>query len=433
MRFFLASLLLLTVCQTAYAADLLSIYRLALSNDPQLQAAVASRAASAEARPLALAQLLPNLSASGNLTYQDIDVKSSPIGTSDDNFQSSSTGLNLVQPIFRRDRMIALQQADTQIVQADADLAIVEQALMLRVAQAYFDSLSAADTLEFAQSEKIAIERQLEQAKQRFEVGLIAITGIHESQARFDQARASEIAARNALDNANESLQEIIGQAPGVVKPVVQKIPLSMPEPAEIDAWNLFALEHNPGIQSARRNAELAKQTIAFQRSGHLPTLDLVGSYNLSRTESRTGSDLDSSSIGLQLAVPLYLGGGVSAATRQAHHQYEAARQGVEQQQRLATRQVKNAYRGVESSISRVNALGASIVSAQSALDATEAGLEVGTRTLVDVLNGQRDLFRAKRDYADARYDYILNSLTLKQAAGVIAENDLVVINGWLQ
>ena len=312
------------------------------------------------------------------------------------------------------------------------DYATAEQDLIIRVSQAYFDVLSAEATLAFSDADVKAIARQLDQAQQRFEVGLIAITDVNEAQARYDQARADAIAAQNEVDDALESLAEITGQPIPELAGLRAGTELRRPDPENLDDWTQLALETNPGILSARYDVDIAKKEIKRQDAGDSPALDLVGSYNISRTDSRNGTDLNDARIGLQLNFPLYTGGGVSAATRQARFQYEAAQEVLEQQRRATQTQVRNAYRGVLASISRVKALEATEVSAKSALEATEAGFEVGTRTLVDVLNSQRELFRAERDLAISRYDYILNMLSLRQAAGTLGQTDVDKANAWL-
>ena len=415
------------------AEDLLQLYALAQANDPQLAAARATLDAARESKPIARSQLLPNLSASGDLSYQDQEIKRSISGRSHEDFTARGAGVNVTQPLYRRDRYLQLGQADAQIAQAEADYASAEQNLSLRVTQAYFDVLAAQDNLTFARAEKKAIARELDQAKQRFEVGLIAITGVHEAQARFDQSRADEISAENALDNAWESLREIVGpEAPRELAGLRSEIPLVPPAPTDVDAWSGTAITTNPLVESARQAAEVAQREIEIQRSGHYPTVDLVGSYDINRSEATRGTDSNVAALGVQLAVPLYTGGGVSAVTRQARFTYQAAQEVLDQQRRAVDKQVRNAYRGVESSISRAKALHAATVSAQSALDATTAGFDVGTRTLVDVLNGQRDLFDAKRNYSRARYDYVLNLVSLEQAAGTLDNEDLVQYNAWL-
>ena len=430
MKRIVTAALLLTSCQMASAEDLVQLYQRAQDNDPQIRAARATRLAADEAKPIARSGLLPNVSIGADLNYIDQQIK----GSGDDSFDSRSAALSVTQPIYRRDRMIRYSQADAQIAQAEANLQLAEQALLLRVSQAYFGVLAAQDTLTFAQAEQEAIARQLDQAKRRFEVGLIAITGVHEAQARYDAARANVITARNQVDNALEVMREIVGGEIGSLLLLADDaLPLTMPEPADLARWSEIALDTNPAVVAAREQLEVARQEVEVQRSGHYPTLDLVGGYALSRSDANLSSDTDSASVGVQLAVPLYSGGGVSAASRQARFNLDAARESLEQQRRAASRQVRDAYRGMEASISRVEALKAGTVSAASALEATQAGFEVGTRTLVDVLNAQSELFRAKRDYAQARYDYVLNLLALKQAAGTVSSGDLAEVNDWLK
>lgn len=416
----------------AQAADLLEIYQQARNNDPQLRAAEATRNANYEAVPLAESGLLPTVSASGSVNYNAQDVLGSTAGSFNDDYGTGNVGVRVVHPLFRKDRLIKRDQADAQVVQADAQYSQAEQGLMLRTVQAYFAVLAAQDDLIFAQAEKKAIERQLDQAQQRFDVGLVAITDVHEAKARYDQARAGEISAANGLDNAREALREIIGQPADSLARVKDQVPMSPPDPAQLDAWSDTAQQNNPGLLVARQATEIARKEIEVRRAGNYATLDLVGSYAMARSGSVSGTDANSAAIGLELAIPIYTGGGVAASTRQAEYQLVASQERLDQERRAVDKLVRNAYRGVQSAISRVEALAAAQVSAKSALEATEAGFDVGTRTLVDVLNGQRDLFRAKRDYAQSRYDYMLNTLTLFQAAGTLNQDDLSLVNGWL-
>jgi len=416
----------------AYALDLLQIYELGLQSDPQIQIVRAERDSVRENRPQALAQLRPTLSASGDVSRTHSDVRSSPSGTADSTYNKTVLSLSLNQPLYRKDYWIQLQQSDNQIAQAEADYVTAQQNLIMRIAQAYFDVLSAQDTLGFAHAETTAIQRQLDQAQQRFDVGLIAITAVHEAQAAYDKARADEIQAENELDDTWEALHEIIGDSEKVLSPLTAELPLKMPTPDSIDQWSEIALQQNPKLVAQRSATAVARQNIELQRSGHYPTLALVGSHALNRSNASSASDTDTSSIGLQLSVPLYSGGGTTSRTRQARFDFEKAQQSLDQELRAVKRQVRDAYRGIVSSISRVHALKATTTSAKSALEATEAGFEVGTRTMVDVLAEQRNLYRARRDYSHVRYDYILNGLRLKLAAGSLSQSDLESINPWL-
>jgi outer membrane protein len=429
-RILIAALLLAGAPQPLLADDLLQLYQRAQQNDPQIRAARASRLAAGEAEPIARAGLLPNLSARGSFDYADQNLD----GGIDDEYERRLVEVAVTQPLYRRDRWVRLEQAGKQIAQAEADLEAAEQGLRLRVAQAYFGVLAAQDTLTFSEAEQEAIARQLDQAKRRFEVGLIAITGVHEAQARYDAARANVITARNQLDNAREVLREIVGGELGELLKLKDPVPvLTMPKPADLEHWSNVALDNNPGVLAARYALEVAQQEVEAQRSGHYPTLDLVGGYSVVNSGAILATDATTASVGVELAVPLYAGGGVSAATQQARYNQQAARESLEQQRRAVSRQVRDAYRGMEASISRVEALKAGTVSAASALEATQAGFEVGTRTLVDVLNAQSELFRSQRDYAQARYDYVLNLLNLKQAAGIVGADDLAEVNAWLE
>jgi len=428
-------LLLFAAAPMASALDLMQTYELAVQNDPQLRQARATYESAKETRPQAKALLLPDISVNGdaNRVYQD--VRKSPTGrTGSDTFTSSGISLDLFQPIYRRDRWVQLQQTDDLIASAEAQYLAAEQDLMFRTAQAYFGILDAQENVKFAAANKKAIARQLDQAKQRFEVGLIAITDVHEAQAAYDGARSEEIAALNDVDSAWEALIQIIGPRPiEELARLKSDLPLNPPEPADLERWSETALKQNLSVLSAYHNAELARKGIEVQRSGHYPTLDLVASYGVDDTTGDSASRFDTGLVGVQLNVPLYQGGGVSSRVRQAQYDFQAAQDNLEAQRRTVDRVVKDAYRGVETSISQVEALGATVVSSESALEATEAGYEVGTRTIIDVLNVQRNKFGADRDYATARYAYVLNGLLLKGAASILSPDDLEQVNDWLE
>lgn len=420
----------------AAAANLAEVYDLATRNDPVLKAAAAARLAALEAKPQSRALLYPALSFSAGYDRTREDVKESGLGAVGvSTFNTSAYALSLNQPLFNRDYFTRLRQADATVAGADATYRAAEEALVVRVAEAYFNLLAAYDNLEFARAEKNAIEHQLEQAKQRFDVGLIAITDVHEAQAAFDLAKAREIVASNQLASSQEALYEITAQGIDAVAPLGAKIPLANPDPADIEHWGRVALEQNFSLLAAQFSAQSAREEVTRQRAGHYPTLDLTAS--LSRANEDGGvtgeSDVEDRTVGLQFTLPLYAGGAVNSRTREAAYKLTQAQEDVESQRRATLRQARDAYLAVVAAINSVNALEQAKISAQSALDATQAGFEVGTRTTVDVLSAQSDLFAAQREFAQARYDYILNLLRLKQAAGLLQSADVGEINRWLQ
>ncbi len=412
-------------------ADLVELYGLAKKSDPQLRSAQAGYEATREGAAQARALLYPNINLSANTTKYDTETD--PGGSSD--YTNKGWTLSLTQPLFRRDRFVSVTQSDLQTQKAQLDLTAAEQALIVRLSARYFDVLAAIDNLDFAQAEEKAIQRELDQTRQRFDVGLIAVTDVHVAQARYDLAVAQKLVATNQLANARESLREVTGQYNSELSKLSVDIPLVKPNPADVDTWGKSALEQNPTVTSAQVSAETARSQIDRLRSGHYPTVDLVANRNHSDVGGGSSGayDSDSTSLSLQLVVPIYQGGLVSSQVRQAEQLYNQALAGLDQQRRAVELQTRSAYLGVEASISQVKALEQALVSSQSALKATEAGFEVGTRTIVDVLDAQRDLFSARRDLDRARYDYVLNSLRLKQAAGELKEGDLIEVNRWLK
>ncbi len=418
----------------AQAADLQQVYRLALRNDPKLHAAQASLRAARTQSPQARALFLPSITATANTTWNE-QTSISSLGRSDNQYNSNGYTLTLTQPVFRYQYFVQYRQARLTIRKALADYSAAEQDLILRVAERYFAVLAAEDNLRFTQADKKATKRQLEQARKRFEVGLIAITDVHEARAAYDKTTAAEIAARNQLDSAREALQEVTGRYISRLAPLGKGMPLLSPQPASLRQWAATAEKQNLLLRSALLNADIARQNIRLQRAGHLPTLDIVAGRNKSIVGGGYfgARDITTDSISLQFSINLYQGGLVTAKTREAAHLYRQARDLADAQRRATLRQARDAYRGVVSGISRIKALKQAIVSSESAYKATRAGFDVGTRNIVDVLNAQRELFRARNNYAQARYDYILNLLRLKQAAGTLSPRDLMAVNRWLQ
>jgi len=420
----------------AQGADLVDVYLLSLESNAEFRAAQAEFRAQSEARPQARARILPSLGAQASRTESDLEIDT-PLGSTSREFPTTSYSLNLSQVLYNRAVFAQLDQASAQVAQAEAQFGFAHQNLILRASEAYFNVLAAEDNLAFAEAERKAISQQLEQARQRFQVGLTAITDVREAQARFDLAVAQEIAAENQLNIAEEVMREVTGQAFETLAELQTEMPLMRPDPAEISEWVERALEQNLQLIATRRGAEVARGDVRVAESARYPSLDIVASHGFTDTQSFFSDGLipresTENTIGLQLNLRLYEGGGIGSATRQAGFRFEQATELVEQQRRATERQARSAYLNVIAGISQVEALVRSLESATTALEATQAGFEVGTRTAVEVLNSQQQVFLSRRDLARARYDYVLDTLRLKQAAGTLSEEDVVLVNRWL-
>ncbi|MDG4548920.1 MAG: TolC family outer membrane protein [Candidatus Contendobacter sp.] len=425
-RLVLAGIVAVLCGRPAGAEDLLQVYHQALDSDPVLKAAAASREASQEAKPQARALLLPNIGVTAD-QGRTFGIAGSPTGQS--SFNSHNYAIGLVQPVYNRRSQVQQRVADAVVGQSDVDLQNIRNELILRVAQGYFGVLAALDYLTYATAEKNAFARQLEQANRRFEVGLATITDVYDAQARFDAAVSQEIDAINRLADARELLRQLTGQEYAQLNLLSERMPLTLPQPNDPEEWVRMAMENNLRLRSASFGVDQARENIQLQKAGHYPTLELRASrVNLDNSVT----DTSSSQVNLELTIPLYTGGAVSSRSREAAYGYEAARQSLENLQRDIVRTVRNAYRGQETAISQIKALDQTRVSTRSALEANQAGYEVGTRTIVDVLDAERNVYLAERTYAAARYSYIVSFLTLRQAAGQLAETDVTEINGWL-
>ena len=428
---------------SAETLDLAGAYRLAAENDPAFLAAAAERDVALEAVAIARAGLLPNVSLASSAALERDDVDRPVQSDRSDTYSTLSLTLEATQPLYRPERRIRLGQARTNEEKAEVDYALKAQQLIERVVERYFGVLQASDDFRFAQTNREAIAQQLRQAQQRFEVGLIAITDVEEAKARFDLASARKIEAENALGNAEEAMRETIGEYPRTLAALGEEIPLAIPDPPDIDEWTGNALEHNLPVQSASFAVAVAKEAIRLAETDAGPTVDAFGRATMSDRNDRyakndrgrpsSESESRSAAIGVRLQWPIYTGRRVSAETRQARSRHREAIHALERARREAVRQTRQAYLGVESAIARVGALRQAVTSSRSALDAVDAGFQVGTRTSVDVLDAQRDLFQARNDLAAARYDYIRNALGLRLAAGTLAPADLDTVNGWLE
>jgi len=434
----------------AHSASLLEIYQQALQGDPQIHEAEARRLAALEAKPQARGVLLPQIGFGGSYTTSersgpdliqpDPDQPPIPV-TSTTESDILQYGFQLTQSLFRWDQIVNLKRADKTIARAEAVREAAQQDLIVRVAQRYFDVLAAEDRLNSITADREAIARQLEQAKQRFEVGLIAITDVQESQAAYDQSVADDIGARRSLATAREFLREITGEYVEELNAPGDDFPLLTPEPNNEKVWVDMSLSQNLNLVASRLDEGLARDEISYRRNGHYPTLELVARVGESDTESlytapgiSQANDFknESDSISLQFNIPLFAGGGVSSRVKEAVYLHRASREQLQRVTRETERQARDAYLGVLAEIARVKALKQAVSSSQTALQATQAGYEVGTRTIVEVLNSQFALYVAITNYYQSRYEYILNALRLKQAAGTLQVQDLEKIDKWL-
>ncbi len=444
-RFALSALALaifsLTRPVSVSAADLFEVYELARASDPQLAAADAQRLSIGQGVPLARSALLPQLNASASKTNSSFegttfsDTLNRDVTISSDS-RDRSYGLDLQQNIYRHSIYMDLKAARAQAARGISDYDVALDALLYRVAAAYFGVLTAQTNLASAEAEEKAVGRQLEQADQRFEVGLTAITDVHEARARFDGARAAAIQSRNALDDAFEALNELTGKSIEGVKPLKDDLKLSPPEPAQVEAWVDTAIANSPALASRQNLLNAADANVKSAWSGHLPYLSLSGIYGGEKSGGDVGPfstrDPKNTSLTLRLTVPLFSGGATQARYKQAVYDRDTSTEQLEQTRRATVRQTRSAYRSVIAGISEVDARKQALVSAQSALEATQAGFEVGTRTIVDVLLSQQQQFAAEREYARARHGFILSNLQLKQSAGTIDVADIQAVNAML-
>jgi outer membrane protein len=453
------ALLLLAFSAAAQPKDLVGVFEDAVHNDPVIRQADANRLAAREARPQAWSALLPQVNGSAAATrdhnsgVQDqITEISTPINPqgelvivpfpADINTTTHQWAVNLRQNVFSWANWMTLKAAGKEVAQAEATYQAAEQQLILRVAQAYFNVLAAEDGLEANQASLDAISHQLDQANKRFEVGLIAITDVEDAKAARDTAAAAVIAAKRTLATSEDQLQEITGQKYDSLAKPGDELPLKNPEPADQSRWVDISLEQNLSLISSRLAAEIARDNVRVAIAGHLPTLDLVAGRSWQQQNadeileglpfSNVDSHYNDRQIGLQLTVPLYSGGYTQSKVRQTQYLWIAAKEAVVQSSRATERQARDAYLGVIAGIARVQALRQALESNQTALRATEAGYDVGTRTSVDVLNARRLLVQAQTDYSGSRYDYLVSVLQLRLAAGNLDRAQLIEINNWL-
>ena len=432
----------------ALASDLMQAYTLARDSDPQLAIAGTSREAAQLRVSQARSSLLPNLSGSASYSRSGsesagervLSVDPPIVSTTATQSHSSSRnyGLQLNQTIYNHGNYTQLRSAKKRDAVGQAQYDAENDNLMVRVAEVYFNTLTAIDALVFARAEERAVKRQLDQAEQRFDVGLTAITDVHEARARYDSARAGTIAAEVSLEDAREALTQILGQPLENLRGLEDDFSPQRPSPDGMDAWVALAREYNPTLLAQALSAQADELDVATARAGHLPTLSATASKGRGYGWGTSAGDIgiipsnntsDDWRVGVNLTVPLFSGFATQTQVRLALNARDERAFQYDQNERAILRQTRNAYRALDAGISEVAARKQAVISAESALEATEAGFEVGTRTIVDVLLSQQVLFQAQSAYSSARHNFLVNTLRLKQAAGVIEINDLAEVN----
>ncbi|MNF70706.1 Outer membrane protein TolC precursor [compost metagenome] len=424
--------------------DLVTVYQQAAANNADLAAARADYQARREVVPQARAGLLPNLSAGADLSDNrtQIDSPANTASRSGTVYQA-----NLSQPLFRADRWFQLQAAEASSEQAALELSAIEQNLILQSAETYFAVLRAQDTLASTKAEEAAFKRQLDQANERFDVGLSDKTDVLEAQAGFDTARANRILANRQVEDAFQALITLTNREHPALEGIEHSLPILAPTPNDAKAWVDTAAAQNLNLQASNYAVSAAEETLRQRKSGHAPTLDAVASYQkgdndslgFSNSDNRLpgqdpfSGDVEQRSIGLQLNIPLYSGGLTSSQVREAYQRVNQSEQLRESLRRQVVQNTRDLHRAVNTDVETVQARKQSIISNQSALEATEIGYQVGTRNIVDVLDAQRQLYNSVRTYNFARYDYILNNLRLKQAAGTLSPADLEALEQYLK
>lgn len=422
----------------ASAEDLIDIYNAAVDNDPVFQSQALTLKAEQEGPASARADLLPNV----RLFAARARNKDEVTGTGAFGFEGSATfnsneyGVSVTQPVYNKNRFINYEQSKLRARAAETDFRQAQQDLILRVVNRYLGVLSAQDNLELAIAERRAIKRQLDLARSRLEVGLGTSTDLHDARARFELAQAQEIRAQQALEDANQALQELIGRRVERLDGLREDSPLTPPSPENPDSWVERSKESNLDLISASLNEEISRRDISRQRARRMPSVDLVVSHNVADDDGSVGGgDVEQTSTAarLQLEIPIFQGGGISADSRAASYRFQAAEEQTEAALRAAARRASSAYLEVTTSAREADALDQAVVASEQALESRKEGFEAGLNTNLDVLDAQRDLFQARRDYLSARYQYITNKLELYGVAGELGVEDVETVNDWLE
>jgi len=452
-RMLISAGLLAALAPLAHATDLWQVWQLAKANDPAFKQAAANRNASMEAKPQAWAQLMPSIDLNASRTWDNnasdrlnfFGSQVVPVNSSS-NTTENQWGAQLTQTLFNWQRITALQGADYSVAQAQATYEATTQNLIVSVAQAYFNVLNARDVLDADTANQQALSKQYEQSQQQYKVGLAAITGVKQSEAAYEQARAQVIADRQSLAQAEEALRAITGRYIKDLEAPKSKLPLNPPDPHSAKAWVKRGLDQNPNLMAAQMSQKAAQNQVTQQEGGYMPSVNLVlqhthqatggnSSYYVpggGSTRSPADSHSTDNQIGLQLSWNIFNGGATRSSVKQSQYQADAAMAQEISQRRSVEQNVRNAYLAVLSGIAQVQATRQSVASSKVSLQATQAGLKVGTQTVLDVLTSRKDLLSAQKSYYNARYGYLVSVLQLEQAAGTLSPDDIKRLNAWL-
>lgn len=429
MRYITSLCWALLISSAAHAQTLSEAFDAALAADPTYQSATAAYIAAKESVPQAVSQMLPAIYGQASLTRVHPELYKV------DHYNVRQDTLTLSQPLFNFGQWMQLSEAYSSVKQAQAKYASALQTLMVQLSKQYFGVLSAADDLRFAKAQEMAFAHHLDQAQHRFQAGLIAHVDVQQAQARHDTAAANRIVAENALSDALEHLEEMTNQSqakPPALPLEPTKVRLAPPAPHHIEAWVDTAIKNNYALQAAQFGKEAARLDIHRARSGHWPTISIDGSIQRNNTVP-ANLMVPNASIGLNVKVPLFQGGAVLSQTREAQAAYSGAQASYDAILKQTISQTRRAYRGIVADISRAQALAQAVASNNTALKATQAAYEIGTRSISDVLDAQTDLLEAQNAHIKVYYDYFVQQLTLKQATGMLAPSDIMHINRWLE
>ena len=430
-------ILCLTASASAFSADKdtpLSIYQLAEKNDAEILAAFSALQAERETRKQSRGALLPSLALTGEVATNRENVEgTNTVGnTGDKTFSSYDAALTLRQPVFRKDLFTDLSITKSNILVAEAEYRAAQQDLITRVLQRFFEALAATDNLDFSLSERKSIEEQLEFTRKRYKAGRSTVTDFLEAQAAFDLADAQVIAAQDLLKDSLDSIKEMTGVTPKPLAPLGSKFKPITPDPMDAKHWVKEAEDKNPTLIAARYQVEVASNEVKRFKAGHYPKFDVVARYGTEETGGYLGDrTTDDASIALQLEFPIYSGGQVNSQVREAVSRKQEAQDELLGTQRSVIRETNKVYRNTITAMNRIKALGAAVKSTETALNSIRAGYKAGTRTNVDVLRAQRELYKARLDYSASKYEYVANFFQLKNITGNLSEDDIEIINTW--